>query len=266
MNDYRRWEDYFWPDAPDVLRNKLGIRDQRMLNFVEAQLSAVRIYEQVLENRTGAFNFAHYCDIHRRTFSDIFDWAGIPRTVPDGPMTKRHRDVVNFLINDPNAPTIEYRYRPGPQVRDSAEYVFARLQAEDALTGLPPEQFIRRLGTYWGSVDSVHPFRDGNTRTETVFFHQLCRNAGYDLGAERLYARRTEFVAARFHGHATGDRYRRLTALLTETVEVRPSRELTARETSWAQGLYQSAEQNADLLRRVQQQRSRREEGPSLEL
>jgi cell filamentation protein len=89
VNDYRRWEDYFWPDAPDVLRNKLGIRDQRMLNFVEAQLSAVRIYEQVLENRTGAFNFAHYCDIHRRTFSDIFDWAGIPRTVPDGPMTKR---------------------------------------------------------------------------------------------------------------------------------------------------------------------------------
>lgn len=104
MNDYRRWEDYFWPDAPDVLRNKLGIRDQRMLNFVEAQLSAVRIYEQVLENRTGAFNFAHYCDIHRRTFSDIFDWAGIPRTVPDGPMTKRHRDVVNFLINDPTHP------------------------------------------------------------------------------------------------------------------------------------------------------------------
>lgn len=100
-----------------------------------------------------------------------------------------------------------------------------------------------------------------------MFFHQLCRNAGgYDLGAERLYARRTEFVAARFHGHATGDRYRRLTALLTETVEVRPSRELTARETSWAQGLYQSAEQNADLLRRVQQQRSRRDEGPSLEL
>jgi hypothetical protein len=49
VNDYRRWEDYFWPDAPDVLRNKLGIRDQRMLNFVEAQLSAVRIYEQVIE-------------------------------------------------------------------------------------------------------------------------------------------------------------------------------------------------------------------------
>jgi cell filamentation protein len=98
-----------------------------------------------------------------------------------------------------------------------------------------------------------------------VFFHSLCHNAGYDLGAGRLYERRAEFIAARFHGHATGDRYRRLTALLADTVQARPSRELTARETSWAQGLYQSAEQNADLLRRVQQQ-SRREEGPSLEL
>ena len=265
MNDYRRWEDYFWPDTPGVLRNKLGIRDQRMLNFIEAQLSAVRIYEQVLENPTGTFDFARYSDIHRRTFSDIFEWAGVPRTVPDGPMTKQHRDVVNFLINDPSAPTVTYRYRPGPQVRASAEYVFARLQAEDALTGLPPEHFIPRLATYWGTMDSIHPFRDGNTRTETVFFHSISRQAGYDLGAERLYARRAEFVAARFHGHATGDRYRRLTALLAETVEVRPSLELTARETSWAQGLYREAEQNADLLRRVREQ-TRREDGPSLEL
>jgi cell filamentation protein len=127
-------------------------------------------------------------------------------------MTKQGRDVVNLLINDRTAPTVTYRYRPGPQVRDSAEYVFGRLQAEDALGGLPPEDFVPRLVTYWGAIDSIHPFREGNTRTETVFFHSLCRNAGYDLGAERLYDRRAEFIAARFHGHATRDRYRRLTA------------------------------------------------------
>ena len=39
---------------------------------------------------------------------------------------------------------------------------------------------------------------------------------GYDLGAERLYARRSEFIAAWFHGHATCDRYRRLAALVEE--------------------------------------------------
>jgi cell filamentation protein len=98
-----------------------------------------------------------------------------------------------------------------------------------------------------------------------VFFHLLCRNAGYDLGAERLYTRRAEFIAARFHGHAVGDRYKRLTALLADTVDVRPSLELTAREPSWAQRLHQEAEQNTDLLRRVQSQ-TRREDGPGFEL
>lgn len=265
MNQYRRWEDYFWPDTPDVLRNKLGIRDQGMLSFVEAQLSAVRIYEEVLENHSGDFSFTHYCDIHRRLLGDTYDWAGHPREVPSGPMTKQGRDVVNFLINDSSAPTIEYRYRPGPQVRDSAEYVFARLQAEDALTGLPPDRFVDRLGAYWGTIDSVHPFREGNSRTETVFFHQLCRNAGYELGAEQLYTRRGEFIAARFHGHATGDGYRRLKTLLAGTVQVRESAELSERETGWAQRLFEEAQHNADLLSRHHSQ-TRREEGPGLEL
>ncbi|MCC9184813.1 Fic/DOC family protein [Mycolicibacterium mageritense] len=260
MSDYSQWDDYFWPHAPDVLRNKLGIRDPNILSFVEAQITAVRMYQQVLEGPTGAFDFAHYCDVHRRTFGDIYEWAGRPRTVPNGPMTKRGPDVVNFDVNDPAAPKVTYHYRPGPQVRDSAEYVFDRLKAEQYLSDLPPEEFVERLGRYWGTIDSVHPFREGNTRTETIFFHQLCRNAGYDLGAEQLHARRAEFLAARFHGHAIGDRYRRLTALLHDTVQPRRSRELTARETQWARRLYDTAERNADLIRRATQTRQGRGE------
>jgi len=89
----------------------------------------------------------------------------------------------------------------------------------------------------------------------------------WDKRRKRLLLARDRLGKKPLFYHLDGERVSfasELTALLTETVEVRPSRELTARETSWAQGLYQSAEQNADLLRRVQQQRSRREEGPSL--
>jgi hypothetical protein len=46
------------------------------------------------------------------------------------PLTKHGPDVVNFLINDPSAPPVTYRCRPGPEVRDNAEYVFGRLQSE----------------------------------------------------------------------------------------------------------------------------------------
>lgn len=79
-----------------------------MLSFVESQISAVRIYKIVLENRGGAFDFTHYCDIHRRLLGDVYNWAGIPRSVPAGPMTKQGRDVVNFLVNDPAAPAVQY--------------------------------------------------------------------------------------------------------------------------------------------------------------
>lgn len=262
MSRYQSWEDYFWPDS-DVLANKLGIRDQRMLSFVEAQLSAIRIAEQVIENAPGSFDFTHYNEVHRRTFQDVYDWAGEPRTVPEGPMTKRGPDVVNHLINDSSAPTVVYKYRPGPQVRDNAEYLFDRLQAENSLKGLSQSQFVQRLGVYWGALDQVHVHREGNTRTQTTFFSLLSRDAGYDLGAEQLHLRRKELIAARFHGHATGDRYQRLTGLLASTVEPRESLELTNRERRWVRGLEREAEQTADILRRSAQ---RDQSGPSLEL
>jgi cell filamentation protein len=143
----------------------------------------------------------------------------------------------------------------------------ARLQVEDALTGPPPRELVERLGTFWGTLDSVHPFREGNARTEVVFFHMVCRNAGYDLGAEQLHARRQEFIAARFHGRATGDRYKRLTALLSSTVQEREreSLELTGRGRQWAQGLVRDAARDVDLIRRAQGP-SREQGGPSLEL
>jgi hypothetical protein len=41
------------------------------------------------------------------------------------------------------------------------------------LPGLPPEQHITRLATYWGAADSAYPFRQGNTRTEKSVLEQI---------------------------------------------------------------------------------------------
>ncbi|WP_421843467.1 hypothetical protein [Mycobacterium sp.] len=59
----------------------------------------------------------------------------------------------------------------------------------------------------------------------------MARNAGYDFDAGQLHARRAEFLAARFHGHATGG-YQRLTALLASKVEECQSHKLTKQH--WA--------------------------------
>ena len=43
----------------------------------------------------------------------------------------------------------------------------------------------------------VHAFREGNTRSQRVFFAQLCDNAGYRLNGIYLEANYREFNAAR---------------------------------------------------------------------
>lgn len=247
---WSRWEDYFWPDTPGVLKNKLGIRDQELLTYIEEQISLVRIAEYLHQQRGGDFGFEHYLRTHHTIFRDVYEWSGQPRTVPKTAMTKRGPDIVNFAVGDPAAPVVPYYYRPGPEVRQSAEYVFARLQDEDGLTGLRRRDFVERLGTYWGVIDSIHCFREGNTRTEYAFFHSLAQNAGYDLGAGLLHSRRAAFIAARFHGHATG-KYGRLTDLLASTVEVRRSAGLTDRERRWASDMAGRAQANLDLIGRV---------------
>ena len=240
--EYRRWEDYFWPDT-DVLRNKLNVRDAIVLSYVETQVSHVRIFEHMLNDEpVDTFDYAYMRRVHRDLFRDIYDWAGQPRVAPETAMTKRGPDVVNHEVGDPDAPTVAYRYYPGPKVAEAADNLYGRLADEHYLTGLNRRQFVDRLSRYWGAADQIHSFREGNTRSQFVFFSDLARNAGYSLDVQGLYdERRSEFVAARFHGHASGH-YGWLAELLTDTVSPRGSLELTAREYRWAASLMERVE------------------------
>lgn len=240
--EYRRWEDYFWPGT-DVLRNKVNVRDPLVLNYVETQVSHVRIFEHMLNDEpTDRFDYAYMRQVHHQLFGDIYEWAGQPRVSPETAMTKRGPDVVNHDVGDPAAPTVAYRYYPGPKVAEAADTLYGRLADENYLTGLNQRQFVDRLSRYWGSVDQIHSFREGNTRSQFVFFFDLARNAGYSLDLQALYDdRRSEFVAARFHGHASGH-YRRLADLLSDTVTPRRSLELTGRENRWATRLMEQVE------------------------
>lgn len=38
-----------------------------------------------------------------------------------------------------------------------------------------------RLAYYMGEINALHPFREGNGRTQRVYFHQLAMEAGYNL-------------------------------------------------------------------------------------
>lgn len=62
---------------------------------------------------------------------------------------------------------------------------------------------LATVADHWAELTMVHPFRDGNSRTQRYFFDQLLRNARWSLDWTRINAEQVH--AARYVGAATVD-------------------------------------------------------------
>lgn len=215
----RTWDDYFIRGTT-VLKNRLNIADAEQLQALENRLTLVRTMELRRDPPPPTFNYEHMKAIHRHLFQDVYEWAGQERIGPDSRMTKEGPDVLNYAPGDPQAPTVAYGYYPGPQVREAAEHQYRLLAGEQHLQGLESAQFVQRLAEYWGELNVIHSFREGNTRTQVLFFEQLAEQAGHPLDTSKLLPGtrlREEFVLARFYSQATG-RADRLADVLTQAL------------------------------------------------
>lgn len=210
----RAWDDYFIPGT-FVLRNTFigpgepyGITDGAELNRREEQRTALRLAELAVRPVEGGFDYDHMKAIHRHVFQDVYDWAGEERTAP----TDR------FMTKDGHS-----YYPAGPSLANAAEAEYAKIADSGYLRGLPHDAFVTELSERWGELNVVHSFREGNTRTQFVFFSQLCDQAGYALDARQFAVGRPlrdEFVLARFEGQDTGSNAR-LAAVLAQAVTKR---------------------------------------------
>ena len=202
----RSWDDYFIPGT-EVLKNKFNETDPELLARSEELATALRLQQLWVEPLPGHFDYNHMKAIHRYIFQDVYDWAGEERVGPLGWMSKGGPDVVNFAPGDPNAPMVPYSYYPGAGVAEAAADRYRLLARDNNLVGLPRAEFIAQLAEHWAELNVVHSFREGNTRTQFVFFSQLVHEAGFELDTESFKfggPLRDEFVWARFHSQATG--------------------------------------------------------------
>jgi cell filamentation protein len=158
-----------------VLRNKLGLSTAAALEAAEREITHAAL---ILLRETPvrpAYDLAHLCEVHRRIFGDIYGWAGQVRTVAIAKGTM-------FCL---------------PQyIRPSAVEIFRQLRDENFLRGLNRDAFVDRLTYYLGEVNAVHPFREGNGRTQRAFFEQLTDDAGFTLAWQRLDAGRNIAASA----------------------------------------------------------------------
>ena len=144
-----------------VLINKFDIHDEVTLSEVEGTLTAAKSAQWLNEPEKDTFDFEHYKAIHRFLFADLYDWAG------------QVRDV-----NISKKGTI---FCPAEKINEQTNKIFSYLKEQNFLCGLTKDSFVDGLVDFYCSTNMLHPFREGNGRTQRVFLSQLAQNAGYVL-------------------------------------------------------------------------------------
>lgn len=157
------------------------MRDQAKLSAFEALSVAVRADEPL---PGGRFSPAHYCAVHRHLFQDVYRWAGRYRTVR---MTK-DRSPFCFPEN----------------IAAEMRGLFARLHGANLLRETAAEDFAEKAAEFLAHLNAIHPFREGNGRTQPTFTVLLAAQAGHPLKLSRLDSTRfLQAMIAIFFGDET---------------------------------------------------------------
>lgn len=163
---------YLYDDVP-VLRNKLDIKDEKVLDMIEAEQSRqnmMLLYEKGFED----FSPAGLCEIHRALFADIYDWAGTYRIIN---IEKRERLLAGRSV----------WYSNEENIAQELEAVFQEIRAID-WKRMSREEFVHTLVRYFPRVWQIHPFREGNTRATVMMLTFFVEYHGYYMDQELMAA------------------------------------------------------------------------------
>lgn len=148
-------------EGTTCLINKFDIKDSERLSLIEGQITFAKGSELECNPIMGNFDFEHYKAIHKYLFAEIYEWAGKIRSVD---ISKKGTSFVK-----------------ADEIERIANACFARLKNENYFKNLAFDDFVINIVDFYCVTNMLHPFREGNGRTQRVFISQLIRFAGYDI-------------------------------------------------------------------------------------
>lgn len=161
---------YLYDDVP-VLKNKLGVKDEKTLDLIEAEQSRANmmlLYEQGF----SSFTPEGLCEIHRTLFQDVYEWAGKYRVIN---IEKRERLLGGRSVWYSNVDSI-------PKDLKNA---FKKLNAVK-WEKLTHAEFVEKITRLFPAIWQAHPFREGNTRTVVMLLTFFVEHHGYYMDQELM--------------------------------------------------------------------------------
>lgn len=159
---YDAFEDEYCYKGTNILKNKANIKEQDELNEFEHAMFTLAIETGIKLTRIDSANLTK---LHRHLFKDIYPWAGKFRKVRIG------KDGNWFCFP-------EY-------IETELDKLFAKVNAVN-LTEIGRDKLIELATDFLAELNAIHPFREGNGRTQNLFVAYLTEIAGYKFDLENI--------------------------------------------------------------------------------
>ncbi|MBC8021461.1 MAG: Fic family protein [Methyloceanibacter sp.] len=170
-------DPYCYPNS-SVLKNKAGLTSRATLEEFETAMTFARSEEPLPSGRLSA---THYRAVHHHLFQDVYTWAGRDRTV------RLAKGDTLFCYPE--------------HIAAEMTRIFAWLRNHNFLEERNRAEFAAGAAHFLAELNAIHPFREGNGRTQLTFLALLANRAGHPLDLDRLDPDATlEAMIASFNG------------------------------------------------------------------
>ncbi|MEK0210535.1 Fic/DOC family protein [Bifidobacterium mongoliense] len=183
-----------------VLRNLVNAHSGQALNAAENDWVTFRFLQLQKTPLTAEGTVKQLQWIHHFLFQDVYEWAGRIRIID---MSKGGGSV----------------FQPLQLFATGVQYAETTLRDDHMLQGLDRGRFIERLAVSFDNFNTLHPFREGNGRTQRVFWTLIARDAGWGLDWSQVSKRENDMAS--FIAHENVD-YHPLEAMFDKIVQPLP--------------------------------------------
>ena len=149
-----------------VLRNKLGLTDFKELSTSEYEYAVVGAIELFKSERKFQISMRAWRTIHKGLLHDVYDWAGEYRTIFIS--KENERGLSRFCAPD----------RIEVEGTKALEGLKAALKY---INQAPLPKVMDAMADSYIALNQVHPFREGNGRSQKLFFSLIARQHGIQL-------------------------------------------------------------------------------------
>ena len=156
--------DLYLIENSTVLKNLLGITNEKELDLAEAELSRANMM-LLYENGFDDFSSSGFCFIHKALFGDVYEWAGQYRKIN---IKKREQLLAGQSVWYSDCVNIETDLdNTWKNINKVKWYKLSR------------EDFAKQIARLFPALWQVHPFREGNTRTTVMMMTFFIEHYGY---------------------------------------------------------------------------------------